>query len=79
MLMALSYEAEPFRSLTAPRRSIGERGRLFPRRYTACSVKYFGLSAAAAPLTRYQMAGAGPAVTVQATADEDVLAQPLVA
>jgi hypothetical protein len=42
-------------------------------------VKYFGLSAAAAPLTRYQMAGAGPAVTVQATADEDVLAQPLVA
>jgi hypothetical protein len=42
-------------------------------------VKYSGVSAAAAPLTRYQLAGADPAVTVQATADEDVLAQPLVA
>lgn len=36
-------------------------------------MKYFGVSAEA-PLTRYQLAGAGPAVTVQATADEDVLA-----
>jgi hypothetical protein len=42
-------------------------------------VKYFGMSAEAAPLTRYQLADAGPAVTVPATADEDVLARPLVA
>jgi hypothetical protein len=37
------------------------------------------LGAATAPQTRYQLAGAGPAVTVPATADEDLLARTLVA